>query len=183
MLEQGTFVASCLEDSDCQGYFANLIDILKKELAIYSELREFLAAEKQLIMRSSSLEQINESNGVKENIILKARILEEARTSVLKKIARNFDIDEGAIKLMSLANYAIIEQRQVIDQLKGDLLSVTQDIRNLNDENSYLLDTSMNTIKGSLNFISSLTNRSGVYLGNGTINEVRRKGRLLATEG
>ncbi len=183
MLEHNTFVANCLEDSGCQGYFTTLIDVMKKELAVYSELREFLTTEKQMIMRSASLEQINESNAVKENIILKTRILEEARTNVLRKIARNLDLDERAISLISLLNYAVIEQRQVIDQLKRNLWDIAQDIRNMNDENSYLLDTSINNIKGSLDFISSLTNRSGVYLGNGTINEVKRRGRLLATEG
>jgi flagellar biosynthesis/type III secretory pathway chaperone len=183
MLEQSTFVANCLEDSGCQGYFTTLIDVMKKELAIYSDLKEFLNDEKQLIMESATLEQINASNGIKENIILKARILEEVRTNILKKIARNLDMDEKAITLTSLANYAVIEQRQVIDQLKRALLDIAQDIRNVNDENAYLLDSSINSINGSLDFISSLMNRSGIYMENGSINEVKRRGRLLATEG
>lgn len=183
MLEQSTTVANCLEDSASESLFAFLIDVLRKELIVYRELKEFLIAEKKILMKSASLIQINENNAVKENIILKSRILEEVRTNILKKIARNLDIDDGAIKLMSLVNYAVIEQRQMIGELKSDLLSIARDINRMNDENKYLLDTSLNNVKGSLDFISSLMDRSGIYLGNGQLNEVRKNGRLVRTEG
>lgn len=183
MLEQNTMLTDCLEDSTSQGLFASLIDVLKKELAIYRELKAFLTEEKKILLQSPSLAQINDNNARKENIILKARILEEGRNNVLKKIARNLDIDDRSIKLMSLANYAVIEQRQAIDQIKEELLGIAGDIRELNGENQYILDVSLGSIKGSLELISSLVNRSGGYLGNGTMKETGRNGRLLRTEG
>jgi len=151
MLEQSTTVANCLEDSACEGLFISLIDVLRKELMVYREL--------------------------------KSRILEEVRSNILKKIARHLDIDDNAVKLMSLANYAVIEQRQIIEDLKSDLVTIARDIRRMNDENKYILDISLNNIKGSLDFISSLIDRSGVYQGNGRIDEVQKNGRLLRTEG
>lgn len=183
MLEQYNTVANCLEDSVGEGLFTSLIDVLKKELSIYRELRDYLADEKKMLMKSASLVQINENNAVKENIILKSRILEEVRMTVLKKIARNFDIDDGEIKLMSLANYAVIEQRQIIEKIKSDLLSVARDINRMNDDNRYLLDASINNTKGSLDFISSLIDRSEIYLGNGKLNQIGKNGRFLRTEG
>jgi len=183
MLEQYNMVANCLEDSASEGMFTSLIDVLRKELSIYRELRDYLADEKEVLMKSAPLVQINKSNAIKENIILKSRILEEVRTNILKKIARHLDIDDSEIKLMSLANYAVIEQKQIIEYLKSDLLSIARDINRMNDENKYLLDASLNNVKGSLAFISSLIDRSGVYLGNGKINEIQKNGRLLRTEG
>jgi flagellar biosynthesis/type III secretory pathway chaperone len=183
MLEQSTTVTNCLEDSANEGLFTSLIDVLRKELTIYGELKDFLSAEKKMLIKSGSLVQINENNAVKENIILKSRILEEVRTNILKKIARNLDIDDGEIKLMSLANYAVIEKRQIIEKLKRELLSIALEINKMNDENKYILDAYLNNIKVSLEFISSLMDRSGVYLGSGKINEVRKNGRLLHTEG
>jgi len=183
MLEQNTSVTNCLEDSASEGLFTSLIDVLRKELTIYRELREFLNVEKAMLMKSASLVKINENNAIKETIILKSRILEEARTNILKKIARNLDMSDGEIKLMSLINYAVIEKRQIIDDLKTDLLSIAHDINRINDENKYLLDVSLSNTKGSLDFISSLINRSGVYLDSGKINEVRKNGRLLNMEG
>jgi flagellar biosynthesis/type III secretory pathway chaperone len=183
MLDQGNFVANCLMDVDCQIYFKNLIDTLTKELAIYQELKMFLLQEKMMLLKSSSIEQLNQNNSVKENIILKARILEEGRTIILKKIARCLDIDDEAVRLISLANYAEDQQREDIERLRDDLVNIAQEIRAINSENKYLLDTSINNVKGSLDFISSLINRSGVYLGNGTISEIKKNGSLLRTEG
>lgn len=183
MLEQGTFVANCLEDTDCQVYFANLIDVLKKELAIYQELNDFLSEERKMLLKSSSLEKLNNNNAMKENLILKARILEEGRMNVLKKIAKNLDIDDGAMKLMSLANYAMTQQRRDIEQLKTDLMNIAQDIRKMNDDNQFLLNASINNVNASLELISSLINRSGVYQCNGKIDEIRKNGQFLRTEG
>jgi flagellar biosynthesis/type III secretory pathway chaperone len=183
MLEQSTIVSDCLEECTCQGLFTSLIDVLRKELSIYRELKDFMAVEKKMLLKSAPVVQINENNAVKENIILKARILEEVRTNVLKKIARNLDINEGTTKLMSLSHFAVIEQRQTIEKLKNDLLNIARDISKMNEENKYLLGTSISIVKGSIDFISSLIDRSGVYLGSGKINEVRKNGRLLRTEG
>jgi len=183
MLGQYNTVANCLEDSANEGLFTSLIDVLRKELSIYRELRDYLACEKEMLLKSASLDKINENNAVKENIILKSRILEEVRTNILKKIARHLDIDDSEIKLMSLASYAVIEQRQIIEDIKSDLLSIARDINKMNDVNKYLLDTSINNVKGSLDFIASLIDRSGVYLGTGKINEISKNGRFLRTEG
>lgn len=183
MLEHSNSVTNCLEDSANEGLYASLIDVLGKELTLYQELREFLAAEKNMLMKSADLVKINENNAVKENIILKSRILEEVRTNVLKKIARNLDIEGSTIKLTSLANYAMIEQRRAMEKIKSDLLTVASDINMMNNENKYLLDASMNNVKGSLDFISSLIDRAGGYLGSGQINEINKNGRLLRTEG
>lgn len=183
MLEQNANVTNCLEDYVSDGLFSSLIEILKKELSVYRELRIFLISEKEMLMKASPLIELNENNAVKENIILKSRILEEVRTTILKKIARNLDLEDDTTKLMSLANYAVLEKRQIIEKLKNDLLKVAREIRVLNDDNKYLLDTSLNNVKGSLDFISSLIDRSGVYLGNGKINEIKTNGRLLRTEG
>ena len=183
MLEQNTIVTNCLEDSTSNELFVFLIDVLKKELAIYGELKKFLFTEKKMILKAAPLQQLNENNAVKENLILKARILEEGRINILKKIARSLDIDEKGIKLMSLANHASFEQRKAIEELKYELTAVADDIRNKNDENKYLLNVSINNVNETLEFISSLVNRSGVYLENGKIGEVRKNGSIVRTEG
>lgn len=183
MLEQYNMVTNCLDDSVNEGLFTSLIDVLRKELIIFQELKDFLVAEKNILMKSASLVKINENNAVKENIILKSRILEEVRTNIFKKIAHNLDIDDGAINLSLLANYAVNEQGQILEKIKSDLLNVASDINRMNGENKYLLDASINNVKGSLDFIYSLIDRSGVYLGSGKINEISKNGRLLRTEG
>lgn len=183
MLEQNTIVTNYLEDSTSSELFDFLIDVLRKELAIYGELKNFLQNEKKMILKSAPLQQINENNALKENLILKVRILEEGRTNILKKLARNLDIDDRSINLMSLAKYAVGQQRQDMEKLKMELTAIARDIRKINDENKHLYDVSIDNVKGILEFISSLVNRSGVYLGNGKIGEVGTYGSILRTEG
>lgn len=183
MLNHSNTVTNCLEDAAIEELFASLIDILGREIIIYQELKEFLAVERSALMNSGSLDQINDNNSQKENIILKSRILEEVRSNVLKKIARHFDMDERRIKLSNLVEYAGHEKAESIKKLKRSLMTLARDITRMNDENSYLLNTSINNVKGSLNFMSSLMNRSGIYLGNGAIGENRNSGRLLHAEG
>lgn len=183
MLEQSTNLTNCLESCVNDDLFTALIDVLKRELGVYRELKNFLISEKEILKKPATLLDIHNNNGVKENIILKARILGEARTNVLKKIARNLDINESGIKLMSLANYAVIEKRQIIERIKNDLSTVAGEIKSINNENKDILNTSSNNVKESLEFISSLLDRSGVYLGNGTIDKIKKNGRLLRTEG
>jgi len=120
MLEQNITLTDCREDNSCEISFISLIDVLKKELAIYQELKNFIIGEKKIWVKPS-LEELNESNARKENIILKARMLEEARTNILKKIARNLELKVDEIKLMTLASYAVIEQRQEIEEIRKEI--------------------------------------------------------------
>jgi hypothetical protein len=64
---------------------------LSQELAIYQELKNAISGENVILIKPS-LDELNHSNAIKENIILKAHMLEEVRLNILKKIARNFDI-------------------------------------------------------------------------------------------
>jgi flagellar biosynthesis/type III secretory pathway chaperone len=182
MLEHNITLVNCREDNTCESMFTSLIEVLKKELSVYRELKNTIIAEKMILIKPS-LDELNHVNALKETIILKARILEGVRINILKRIARSLNIDESSIKLMSLASHAMIEQRQIVDDLKGELLSIAQEISEINDENKYLLNTSLLNVKGSLDLISSLIDRSDIYLGNGKISEVRKRGRLLQTEG
>jgi len=50
MLEQGTLVTNCLEEKMCAELFESLMDVLKKEIVIDHELKEFICAEKQLLL-------------------------------------------------------------------------------------------------------------------------------------
>jgi len=183
MLEQNTIVADCLEDSAFSDLFDFLIDVLKRELVIYGELKKFLCREKQMILKAPPIENIHENNTFKENLVLKARILEEGRNNILKKLARRIGLEDQSLSLSILANYAGKQQCEEMEALKKELARIAREIKTLNDENKYLIDVSINTVKGSLEFISSLVNCSGIYQGNGKIGEIKRNGNLVRTEG
>jgi hypothetical protein len=179
MLEQSVTLT---DENSCETNFVSLIDVLKKELAIYRELKSFIISEKKLLAKPS-LTELNESNTRKENIILKARMLEEVRTNILKKIARNLDLNADDIKLSTLASYAVIEQRQEIEDVRKQLALILGEIKTLNERNNDLVGSSLANVKGSLDFISMIMSQGPVYLESGKIKSLQNNGKLLRTEG
>ncbi|MFO7569595.1 MAG: flagellar protein FlgN [Smithellaceae bacterium] len=183
MLDQGTFVTTCREEISCEGLFTSLIDVFRKELGIYQELKGFMVNEQQMLLKSSSLDRLNENNAVKENIILKARLLEEVRTSLLKRIAREFNENDDSVALTGLLKYADNDQRRTLANLGDQLIAAARDITAANEANAGLLEMSMTNVRGAIDFLSSLVSRSGVYSGSGKMNLVSGNGKFVRTEG
>jgi flagellar biosynthesis/type III secretory pathway chaperone len=182
MLGQGMSLTNLREENSCGNIFTSLIEILKKELAVYQELKSTIICEKKIITKPT-LHELNHNNALKENIILKARMLEEARINILKKIARNLDISTKNIKLTQLAGYAGPEQGKEIEEIRDDLVLISQEINALNAANKDLLDASMGNIKSSLDFISAIMSSGSVYMECGKIKSMHEKGTYLHKEG
>jgi FlgN protein. len=182
MLEHNIGLANCREENSCESIFTSLIEVLRKELAIYQELKNAISGE-NIILIKPSLDELNHSNAIKENIILKARMLEEVRLNILKKIARNLDINIKEIKLSGLAQFADERHRREIGVIREELEQITQDINALNETNKALLDVSLTCVQSSLDFIGSMMSSGAVYLKSGQIETMPNKGKYFHTEG
>jgi flagellar biosynthesis/type III secretory pathway chaperone len=182
MLEQSMVLVDCREENTQTSLFKALIEVLKKELLIYQELKNIIILEKKILSKPS-LEELNQSNALKENIILKSRMLEEVRTNILKKIGRIFDININAVKLSQIAGYAGKRQREELNEIQKSLALISQEINALNASNKDLLEASMNNIKGSLDFISSIMSAGSVYQESGKMKPTSNNGTYLHTEG
>lgn len=178
MLEQGMGLLNSQQENSCENCFAYLINILRKELDIYQELKQVIICEKG-ILKKPVLEELNHNNAIKENIILKARMVGEARTTILKKIARSLNLDQKGIKLIQLAVYACSEQRKEIEEIRDNLLFVSSEVNALNTASQDLLNASLGNIKSSLNFISSIISSEPVYQESGKMKQKHRNGIYL----
>jgi flagellar biosynthesis/type III secretory pathway chaperone len=182
MLEQNMSLAN-RQETDCrEAIFSSLIDVLKRELIIFQELKNVIGAEKKILIKPS-LDELNHSNAVKENIILKARMLEETRLNIFKKIARLLDINDSGIKLKRLAEYVGAAQGEEIKQLANELFLMSADINTLNEANKNLMDVSLGCIQNSLDFITSMISSQTVYMGTGQVKTINDNGKFLRTEG
>ena len=182
MLEQEMSLTNCQEANFSEPIFSSLIDVLKKELTIFRELKNAMIAERVILIKPS-LHELDQSNSIKENIVLKARMLEEARLNIFKKIARNLDIDESEVKLRRLAEFAQAKQGREIREVMGELASISADINALNETSKNLLDISLTCVKNSLDFISSLTSPEAIYMETGQVKAMQGSGKYLSTEG
>lgn len=182
MLEQSMSLMNSREDNSCENIFASLIEILRKELVVYQELKSTIVDEK-IMLKKPTLDELNHNNARKENIILKARMLAEARTNILKKIARNFDINANSVILSHLIGYADNQQRAEIEEVRDALVLISREISGLNETNMNLLNVSMDNVKSSLDFINSIASSGSVYLQCGKVKALNKNGIYLHREG
>ena len=99
--------------------FSALIDVLAGQVSVYEEMKKFLISEKEMLAKPAAFTAINKSNAAKENIILKARISQEAKVNLLKKIARKFDINEDEATVPELAEMRGGKKRIIEDLRKA----------------------------------------------------------------
>jgi flagellar biosynthesis/type III secretory pathway chaperone len=161
----------------------SLIDLLKREIVVYRELQAAIAHEKITLLKPS-LERLLESNSKKETVILKAKMLEDGRLKLVKKIANILDLEENEINLTALFSYADPDQRKYLQECQSILGSLLAKSREMNKNNKDLIDYSRHFLQGSIDFIQSLlSSNSACYMPSGKMRPIARNGKMIQTEG
>ena len=161
----------------------SLINLLKREIAVYREIQAAITHERIILMKPS-LEKLLESNGKKETAIVKARMLEEGRFKIIKKIARVLDLDENQINLSTVSSYADTDQEKELKECRSILNELLASNREMNQNNKELLDYSLHFLQGTVDFIHSLlSSGSACYMPTGRMRPISRNGKILRTEG
>jgi flagellar biosynthesis/type III secretory pathway chaperone len=167
---------------DLDSLYDSLIDILRREIEVYREIQEVIQSEKRILMKPS-LDELHESNARKETWILKAKLLEEVRGNIVRKIALALGLAEEKVTLSALVSGAGDHRREALRECQSTLGSLFQGIRDLNERNKVLIDTSLVFLKNSLGFINDLVSPRTGYLGTGRIKAANRNGKILSVEG
>ncbi|GAB1535831.1 hypothetical protein ADMFC3_14620 [Geovibrio sp. ADMFC3] len=110
--------------------FRNLLDIMKSQCELYSELASVMALEKEAVARWN-VDDTLELTKRKDTLVYKEKLLEEARRTIIKKIS----MDEGRDEISLLEIIDLMDEdnlRQEFNQVKADLKLV---MHRLNDEN------------------------------------------------
>ncbi len=161
----------------------SLIILLKREIVIYRELQAAISHEKIILMKPS-LERLLESNSKKETVILKAKMLEEGRLKLVKKIAKILDLEENEINLTVLCSYADPDQKKYLQECQSILGGLLTRSREMNRNNKELIDYSRHFLQGSIDFIHNLlSSNSAYYMPSGKMRPVARNGKIVQTEG
>jgi flagellar biosynthesis/type III secretory pathway chaperone len=161
----------------------SLIDLLKREIAVYRELQTTITQERVILLKPS-LDRILESNSKKETVLLKAKMLEEGRLKIVKKIAKMLDLEEKEINLSTLISYADHDQEKDLIECQSILHGLVAKNREMNQNNKGLLDYSLQFLQGSVDFIHSLmSSASACYMPSGKMRPIARNGKIVKTRG
>lgn len=167
---------------DIDNLFDSLISLLQREIEVYNSLLESVVEEKKVLL-NPSLDRIYESNARKETVILEAKLLEEVRSGIVRKLAASLGRPEQDVTLSGLALAAGQNRGRLIQETLGVLSPLLKEIRQRNESNRLLADSSLLFVKSSLQFINDLISPGVGYLETGKMNSLSRNGRLLRTEG
>lgn len=161
----------------------SLIDLLKREIVVYRELQATITQERVILLKPS-LDHILESNSKKETVLLKAKMLEEGRVKIVKKIAKMLDLEEREVNLTTLISYADREQEKDLKKCQSILHGLIAKNREINQNNKGLLDYSLQFLQGSVDFIHSLmSSASACYMPSGKMRPIARNGNIVKTRG
>ncbi len=131
-----------------------LSDILGREHGQYRKLLELLSVQREAIV-SHHPEDLNEILKYQGTIILELKALDEARAALMRKLARNLCIPGTEPTLSQIADCAeepfATEYRSFAQQLRG----VVQEVEKVHQDNSYLLDRSLDHVNGMLRLFTS----------------------------
>lgn len=170
------------DEADFADLMDSLLVVLKKEVEVYEELR-LTTIEGSKVLTNFSLEMLSESQKKMETCVLKAKMLEEVRGNIIKKIARKMEMGESEINLTFLSLHANKAQAVELRNQQKKLVPLIASVRENKDKYSDLIEYSLSYMKNSFNFISSLMFSSSDYAKTGKLNSAGMNGRVFCKEG
>ena len=129
-----------------------VIRILKEQINTYKMLHDLLKKERLCLVELNA-EKIAEISKEKDTVIMRLRLLEEERIRLITKFGGDNKIN-GDINLNDLEK---LTGNNMFTVLRSQLLSLLQNIEEMNKFNSILIDHSINYIRTTANFINTLT--------------------------
>ena len=159
--------------------FEKFTELLEKECGLYGSLLEILQTEKEALV-GSRIEELQEILKVKENLLLKIRILEDQRHRSLRKIAELLELKAQDVTLKRLSNIIGEPHSSKLKNCSSKLLSIAQSIQEINNSNRSLLIHSIELVRGSMNLFMNIMPSSQVYKRNGSMYHGDESGRNLS---
>jgi hypothetical protein len=163
--------------------------MLKNEVDVYSKLHKCFLNERK-ILAGSSVDELYESNSRKETCILKARMVEEARTKLVERIINALNLDGKALDLdgknrtlSTLLLHGDDSQKRDMEECRSALSFLLRDIHTLNDRNKTLLDSSLFYVRKSIDFLGQLIYPGATYLSTGRLKANNLNGKIVSREG
>ena len=131
-----------------------LSEILFQEIAQYSKLLDILSIERHAIAVDSA-ERIHEILKQQETLILELKALEEARVTVMNKLVEQFQTSTQKLTLLELAAQVKEPFASEYKELSRQLGELFQQLEQVNQDNAYLIDRSLDYVNSSLRLFAA----------------------------
>lgn len=132
-----------------------IINILEEQIGTYKTLHMLLRKERKCLLDFDA-EKVEQISKEKDTVIMTLRLLEEERVRLVKQYAEDNDIDSN----VTLDALGKLTGNTLFPDLRSQLLSLLQNIEEMNRFNSILIDRSLNYIQSTTNFFNLFKNEN-----------------------
>jgi len=164
-----------------QSLVESLLMVLKNEIDLQQELRHSLEDECR-VLQNPNPSRLLQSNSKKENLLLKAMMLDKVIAEIVKKISQMVTAEEK-ITLSELSAFATPPLQAELQSCRKLLASLVMNNRALNERNRDLLDMLLNLVNNSMRVITNLIAANSDYVCTGERNQTRMTGAVLCMKG
>ena len=120
----------------------DLITLLSQESSEYKKLLDLLAAEESAVLQGKT-ETVQAITKQKETLALELRVLEEARATLMGRLAALFDEPVELLTLARLAEEAPVEHAPALKALQSELSELMGRLSEANRRNGFLLERAL----------------------------------------
>jgi len=156
-----------------------LIEVFENQARLQRSLLDALDQEKQAIV-GSDLSALQEATGEKKNLVSEIKKLEDRRVRILADLEESTGKKCNELTLETLAKNSKEPYASRLKNCRNDIISLIENVKELNEGNKALLTHSMDLVTGSLRLLNNLMNSNAVYYRTGKIQNKDHSGRVLS---
>jgi len=160
---------------------SELITILNREIELHKELLSCIQQDRCLII-DLRVDDLFENIKRKETLIVKIKMLEESRISLVEQLSPHFEIPHQPLTLSDLVSVIEEPYRSALNTSRSTLRALIKSIQEVNQGNTLIVKDSIFYFNRSLDFLNHAFSANPTYLQSGRIKDPARFGSLLTRE-
>lgn len=151
-----------------------LLDILDRQAAIYKDILE-LSKNKTDIIIKGKVSELDNITKLEQSFIIEMGKLEDSREKIINDLSADIKLNASEINITELLKHVDNSQAERLEAYKENLLGTINEIKDLNDLNSKLIQNSIDYINFSINILSNTSVTDNNYGNTGMTREDRKK--------
>lgn len=140
----------------------DLVALLSQEAAEYRQLLTLLEDEERALLAGES-GRVVELTKRKETLALEIKVLEEARATLMGRLAAELTVPVESVTLTGLLDLAPADEVPSLRELRDELSDLTRRLFETNRRNGFLLERSLAHVRGALALLTSLVTQQPTY--------------------
>ena len=161
--------------------YKNLEAVLEDEIKVYRHLLDLVRQEKEVLV-SAKIDELNENNRAKEAMILKIRGLERLREKSARDLAATVGANSESPRLLEIAFKMAEPYNGKLRSFHSTLELLIKRIKELNDNNEQLIQSSLKMVNGALGAIKDTIQPRGTYASSGEVKKNEVAGHFVSKE-